>query len=59
MPKPSDESKLFDLYARLDRLEEVIEDLHDLGVASIAEAEEAIVALNDEIDAIEGAGEQS
>jgi|tagenome__1003787_1003787.scaffolds.fasta_scaffold11639810_1 hypothetical protein len=54
MPKPSDEKRLFDLYARLDRLEEVIEDLHDLGVASIAEAEQAIIALNEEIDAIEG-----
>jgi hypothetical protein len=45
---PDDE--LFALLDELDRLEELIEDMNDLGVNSRAEAEARIVVLNDLVD---------
>lgn len=41
------------LLAELDRLEDVLEELRDLGVASISEIEERIAQLNAEIDRLE------
>jgi hypothetical protein len=45
---PDDE--LFGLLDELDRLEELLEDMDDLGVNSRAEAESRIVVLNDLVD---------
>ena len=45
---PDDE--LFALLDELDRLEELLEDMDDLGVNSRAEAEARIVVLNDLVD---------
>jgi hypothetical protein len=53
----SKDGKLFDLYAKLDRLEELLEDMDDLGIESRAQAEQAMIALNAELDAIESEGE--
>jgi hypothetical protein len=41
---------LFALLDELDRLEELLEDMDDLGVNSRAEAEARIVVLNDLVD---------
>jgi predicted RecB family endonuclease len=46
---------LYDLYDRLDKLEELIEDMAELSVASAVEAEQEILKLNAQIDALEGA----
>jgi hypothetical protein len=46
--RPDDE--LFNLLDELDRLEELIEDMDELGVNSRAEAEARIVVLNDLVD---------
>ena len=47
-PEPDD--KLFALLDELDRLEELLEDMDDLGVNSRAEAEARILVLNDLVD---------
>jgi hypothetical protein len=49
------ESERFQLYDRLDRLEELIEDMAELGVESAADAERQILELNQQIDALEDA----
>jgi hypothetical protein len=48
------ENELLRLYDLLDRYEELIEDLSELGVRSIDEAERKIEELNQRIDALEG-----
>jgi hypothetical protein len=47
------ESELFQLYDLLDRYEELIEDMAELGVNSTSEAERKIEELNEQIDALE------
>ena len=39
----SGNTRLFDLYERLDRLEELIEDMEELGISTREEAEQMIV----------------
>lgn len=55
--RPGTDAKLYGLYDELDRLEELIEDMGALDVTSIAEAEQRIAALNDQIDAAEDEGQ--
>ena len=52
-PQPQAQD-LYGLYDRLDKLEELIEDMAELGVSSVVEAEREIVVLNERIDALEG-----
>jgi hypothetical protein len=47
-PEPND--MVFALLDELDRLEELLEDMDDLGVNSRTEAEARIVVLNDLVD---------
>jgi len=47
------ESELFRLYDLLDRYEELIEDMAELGVSSTSEVERKIEELNEQIDALE------
>ena len=42
--------KLFELYERLDRLAELIEDMDELGVSSREQAEAMISDLDSQID---------
>ena len=42
--------KLFDLYERMDKLEELIEDMDELGVTSREQAEAMISDLDSQID---------
>jgi uncharacterized small protein (DUF1192 family) len=62
MPKrdssPADEPRIFDLYDRLDRYEELLEDMAELDVSSVAEIEAKIAGINELIDQLEaGKGE--
>jgi hypothetical protein len=56
MPTPTPDvspgagDELFTLLDELDRLEELIEDMDELGISSRAEAEARIVVLNDLVD---------
>ena len=43
------------LLAELDRLEDLIEDMDDLGISSRDEAEARRLALHRQLDALEGA----
>lgn len=43
----------FDLYDRLDRYEELLEDMAELDVASVDDVERRIIELNERIDALE------
>lgn len=45
--------KLFDLYERLDRIEELIEDMDELSVATRADAEKLIIEIDGQIEEIE------
>jgi len=49
MSKPA-QGKLFDLYGRMDRLEELIEDMDELGVTSREQAEAMISNIDSQID---------
>jgi hypothetical protein len=49
------ESEIFRLYDLLDRYEELLEDMAELGVTSTEEAERRITELNEQIDALEAA----
>jgi hypothetical protein len=49
------ESELYRLYDLLDRYEELLEDMSELGVASSEDAERRIDELNSQIDALEAA----
>jgi hypothetical protein len=42
--------RLFDLYERMDKLEELIEDMDELGVSSREQAEAMISDLDSQID---------
>jgi hypothetical protein len=55
------DSELYRLFDLLDRYEELIEDMAELGVTSVAEAEQRIAELNQQIDSVEAAenGDQS
>lgn len=46
-------AELYRLYDRLDRLEELLEDMAELGVTSVADAERLIDELNEQIDGLE------
>lgn len=52
MSKPASK-QLFDLYERMDRVEELIEDMDELGVTTREEAEALIVELDSQIDELE------
>lgn len=52
MSKP-DSQKLFDLYAQMDRIEELIEDMDELGIATRDQAEALIVELDGQIEELE------
>jgi hypothetical protein len=45
--------KLFDLYAQMDRVEELIEDMDELGIATRDQAEALIVELDAQIEELE------
>lgn len=49
------ESELYRLYDLLDRYEELLEDMEELGVSTAEDAERRIMELNDQIDALETA----
>lgn len=49
------ESEIYRLYDLLDRYEELLEDMTELGVTSTADAERKILELNEQIDALESA----
>ena len=56
---PANGSASFDLYDRLDRYEELLEDMAELEVSSVDDVERRIIELNEQIDALEtdsGAG---
>jgi hypothetical protein len=52
-PKSKTNPALFRLYDLLDRYEELIEDMSELGVASVSDAEAKIGELNAQIDELE------
>jgi DNA phosphorothioation-dependent restriction protein DptG len=45
--------RLFDLYERMDRLEELIEDMEELGISTREEAEQMIIELDGQIEELE------
>ena len=45
--------RLFDLYERMDRLEELIEDMEELGISTRQEAEQMIIELDGQIEELE------
>ena len=49
----SGSKQLFDLYERMDRLEELIEDMEELGISTRDEAEQMIVELDGQIEELE------
>jgi hypothetical protein len=54
-PKTGENADLYALYDELDRLEELLEDMSELGVTTAAEVERRIEELNERIDAAEAA----
>ena len=52
MTKPAP-ANLFDLYERLDRLEEVLEDMEEFGVTSRGDLERMIADLDEQIEELE------
>ena len=52
MSKPANQ-KLFDLYERMDRIEELLEDMDELGIASRDDAERLILELDSQIEELE------
>ncbi|MDQ2683738.1 MAG: hypothetical protein M3Y37_09455 [Chloroflexota bacterium] len=52
MSKPG-QSSLFDLYEKLDRLEELLEDMEEFGVASREDVERLIAELDEQIEELE------
>jgi len=56
MAKAKDpEALLFALYDRLDRIEELLEDMAELEITSRTGAEATLLALNEQIDQLESA----
>ena len=45
--------RLFDLYERMDRLEELIEDMEEFGISTREEAEQMIIELDGQIEELE------
>lgn len=54
MPGRPDRAEVHELLMQLDRLEEIREDLLDLGVSTLAEIEAWIGELNRRLDTLEG-----
>lgn len=52
-PKQSQSNELYEKYEELDRLEELLEDMMELGVSSIADVEARMLLLNERIDELE------
>lgn len=52
-PKQSQSNELYDHYEELDRLEELLEDMNELGISSIADIEARMLLLNERIDELE------
>ncbi len=53
--KPNLDGALYPLLAELDRLEDLLEEMADLKVASRPDAEQRMAELNAEIDRLSGA----
>lgn len=49
----SGKQRLFDLYERMDRVEELIEDMDELGITTREEAEQLIIELDGQIEELE------
>ena len=52
-PKQAKSNELYDHYSELDRLEELLEDMQELGVTSIEAVEARMLLLNTRIDELE------
>lgn len=52
-PKQSKSNDLYEHYEELDRLEELLEDMNELGISSIEDIEARMLVLNEQIDALE------
>ena len=52
-PTQAQSNELYQQYAELDRLEELLEDMHELGVGSIDEIEARMLVLNQRLDELE------
>lgn len=52
-PRQSQSNELYDYYEELDRLEELLEDMNELGVTSLSEIESRMLFLNERIDELE------
>jgi hypothetical protein len=52
-PKQAKSNELYEHYEALDRLEELLEDMNELGVSSIEEIEARMLLLNEKIDELE------
>ena len=57
MSKSGGNKQLFDLYERMDRIEELLEDMDELGIASREAAEQLIIALDRQIEELESSGD--
>ena len=53
-PTPPNQPPLYDLLTELDRLEEIREDLEELGLRTIEEVDARIADLNQLIDDLSG-----
>jgi hypothetical protein len=49
----SGKQQLFNLYERMDRVEELIEDMDELGITTREEAEQLIIELDSQIEELE------
>jgi hypothetical protein len=52
-PKQAQSNELYQHYEELDRLEELLEDMNELGMSSIEEIEARMLILNERIDELE------
>ncbi|HET9662040.1 MAG TPA: hypothetical protein VFP05_17070 [Thermomicrobiales bacterium] len=52
-PKQSTSNELYEHYEELDRLEELLEDMNELGVSSLKDIEARMLLLNERIDELE------
>lgn len=52
-PRQSQSNELYDYYEELDRLEELLEDMNELGVVSLSDIETRMLFLNERIDELE------
>ena len=53
-PAQGDDPNLYAVLERLDRFEDLVEEMDELGVATRAEAEQRIAELNDEVTRLSG-----